>query len=300
MDSQIILDCHQHFIDERLFRYPVFQQRSAGFEALVGDYSALPRIYLPEDYARDTAGFDVVRTVWAEFISDDPLGEVRWAQELAQTAGRPQGLIARADFLSPELEHTLDLYTSIDRVRAVRQHLGWHPTNPALRFASRPDLLSDPAWRSGLALLRGRGLCCEIEIFAPQLPDLASVAANYPDIQFVVPVMGWPIDVTSDGHKAWKRDLAILSACNNVAVKIFGMECIFGIHWTVAQVRPWILDTIELFGPARCMFASHMPICKLACSFQQLYGAYVEVIAGFSTSEQRQLLHDTAAAIYKP
>ena len=111
--------------------------------------------------------------------------------------------------------------------------------------------------------------------------------------------MGWPIDVTSAGHKTWKRDLAILSACNNVAVKIFGMECIFGIHWTVAQVRPWILDTIELFGPARCMFASHMPICKLACSFQHLYGAYLEVIAGISMSEQRQLLHDTAAAIYR-
>jgi len=85
----------------------------------------------------------------------------------------------------------------------------------------------------------------------------------------------------------------------NVAVKIFGMECIFGIHWTVAQVRPWILETIEIFGPGRCMFASHMPICKLACSYQQLYGAYLEMIKDFSTSEQRQLLHDTAAATYR-
>ena len=301
MDSQIILDCHQHFIDERLFRYPV-RSNSA---ALVSRHwlattAPCPEFIFPRTMHATQPASTLSGPYGQSLFRTIPWGEVRWAQELAQTAGRPQGLIARADFLSPELEDTLDLYTSIDRVRAVRQHLGWHPTNPALRFASRPDLLSDPAWRSGLALLRGRGLCCEIEIFAPQLPDLASVAANYPDIQFVVPVMGWPIDVTSDGHKAWKRDLAILSACNNVAVKIFGMECIFGIHWTVAQVRPWILDTIELFGPARCMFASHMPICKLACSFQQLYGAYVEVIAGFSTSEQRQLLHDTPAAIYKP
>jgi hypothetical protein len=36
-------------------------------------------------------------------------------------------------------------------------------------------------------------------------------------------------------------------------IKIFGMECIFGIRWTVAQIRPWILDTVELFGPDRCM-----------------------------------------------
>ena len=39
-----ILDCHQHFIDARRLTYPVFAQRSAGFEALVGDYAALPRV----------------------------------------------------------------------------------------------------------------------------------------------------------------------------------------------------------------------------------------------------------------
>ena len=38
-----IIDCHVHFIDGDRFRYPIFPQRSAGFEALVGDYSALPR-----------------------------------------------------------------------------------------------------------------------------------------------------------------------------------------------------------------------------------------------------------------
>jgi predicted TIM-barrel fold metal-dependent hydrolase len=47
------------------------------------------------------------------------------------------------------------------------------------------------------------------------------------------------------------------------------------------------------------MFASHLPVCKLACSFQHLYGAYLDVIADFSPPEKRQLLHDTAAGIYR-
>jgi len=47
------------------------------------------------------------------------------------------------------------------------------------------------------------------------------------------------------------------------------------------------------------MFASHLPICKLACSVQQLYAAYLEVIvADFSVSEKRQMLYDTAAEMY--
>jgi len=298
-EKPAILDCHQHFYDATRFRYPVFETRSAGFEALVGDYSSLPRVYLPEDYARDTKGLNVVQTVWAEFISDDPAGEVRSANELAVATGRPNGLIARVDFLDPRLNRVLDEYVSLGRVRCVRQHLGWHPSNPALRFAARPDLLSDDVWRAGIAALRGRGFVCELEIFTPQLRDLMPVVVAYPDLQFVLPVMGWPLDLTDDGHRNWKHDLAALSACPNVAVKIFAMECIFGIRWTVPQVRPWILETIEMFGPARCMFASHMPLCTLACSIQQLYERYFEIIADFSGSEKSQLLHDTAAKVYR-
>ncbi|MGH8128721.1 MAG: amidohydrolase family protein [Gammaproteobacteria bacterium] len=294
-----IIDCHQHFVDARRLQYPVFTQRSAGFEAVVGDYSALPRVYLPDDYRRDAGTLNVVRTVWAEFISNDPPGEVRWAEQLARSADLPNGMIALIDFLSPDLHRTLDLYQTMPHVRCVRQHLGWHPTNPLLRYAARPDLLSDDAWRRGLASLRPRNLICEIEIFSSQLSELASAANAFPDIQFVLPLMGWPIDLTDDGQTAWKRTLATVGRCPNVAVKIFGMESIFGIHWTVPEVRPWILQTIDIFGPDRCMFASHMPICKLACSFQHLYDAYFEVIEEFSVSDKRRLLHDTAAAIYR-
>jgi hypothetical protein len=34
--------------------------------------------------------------------------------------------------------------------------------------------------------------------------------------------------------------------CKNVAVKIFEIECIFGLDWTVDVICPWILDTIDL------------------------------------------------------
>lgn len=297
-DAIHIIDCHQHFYDNRALHYGVFTETSAGFMALVGNYDALPRVYGPEDYALDVAGLNVVGSVWAEFISGDPLEEVRWAAALTRDVGRPTGFIALADFADPALNRRLDEYQTIGQMRCVRQHMGWHPSQPLLRFAPRSDLLMDPAWRRGLASLRRRGLVCEIEVFSSQLRDFADMAAAYPDLQFVLPVMGWPVDLTEAGHLAWKRDLATVAACPNVVLKIFGMECIFGVRWTTAQVRPWILDAIGLFTPGRCMFASHMPICKLACSFEQLYAAYGEIIEGFTPAEKRQMLHDTAAALY--
>lgn len=293
-----ILDCHQHFYDSHLLHYGVFTEPSASFAAVVGDYAALPRVYRPEDYAQDVAGLDVVGSVWAEFISSDPLDEVRWAAALNRDVGRPSSLIALVDFADPALDRLLDAYQAIGPVRCVRQHMGWHPNQRQLRFTPRSDQLADPAWRRGLASLRHRGLVCEIEIFASQLRDFADLAAACPDQKFVLPVMGWPIDLTKEGHFTWKRDLTTVGACPNVAPKIFGMECIFGVRWTMTRVRPWILDAIEIFGPNRCMFASHMPICTLACSFGQLYAAYGEIIEGFTLAEKRRMMHDTAAKLY--
>ena len=294
--SVAIVDCHVHFVDVQACGYPIFQQRSAALESLVGDYSALPRRYLPEDYLKEVGGFKVVKTIWAEFMSDDPVGEASWAQSLSHQNGHPHGLIVQADFLSSEIGRVIDFYGSLPRVRAVRQHLTLQPGSNL--GAARPDLLEDSAWRERLALLRKHDLRCELEILAPQLPGFANAARVHPDIQFVLPLMGWPIDLTDAGHQAWKHDMKVLSGCKNVAVKIFGMECLFGLHWRIEQVRPWILETIDFFGPERCMFASHMPIGGLARSFQDIYGAYFDVVSDFTASDRQKLFHDTSTRVY--
>jgi predicted TIM-barrel fold metal-dependent hydrolase len=294
-----MIDCHVHFFDASRFRYPIFPERSAGFEALVGDYSALPRRYLPADYLADAAGLDIEGTVWAEFMSSTPLEELRWAHSLADASGQPRGTIICVDFRAPDFEQTIEAYCGLGRGRAVRQHVAWHPTNDLLRFAQAPDLMDDVAWRRGLASLRNHDLACEIEVFATQLADLTRVARNFPDLRFILPLMGWPIDLTEQGFHAWRSDMAGLARCENVAVKIFGAECIFGLNWTVPQIRPWVLAAIELFGPARCMFASHMPIAALSRPIQDVYGAYEEIVEGLTSSERRCLFHDTARSYYR-
>jgi predicted TIM-barrel fold metal-dependent hydrolase len=288
-----MIDCHVHFIDASRFRYPIFPERSAGFEALVGDYSALPHRYLPADYLADAAGLHIDGTLWAEFMSSTPLEELSWAQSLADADGQPSGMIVCVDFRAPDFEHTIETYRALGRVRAVR------PTNDLLHFAQAPDLMADVAWRRGLASLRNHDLACEIEIFATQLADLTRVARVFPDLRFILPMMGWPIDLTEQGFQLWRSGMAGLARCENVAVKIFGAECIFGLHWTVAQIRPWVLATIELFGPAHCMFASHMPIAALSRPIQDVYRAYEEIVEGFTSSERRCLFHDTARANYR-
>jgi len=232
-------------------------------------------------------------------LSDDAVKETRWIQQLAQASAVPIALVALVDFLASDLEQRLETYRSLPGVTAVREHLGWDPINPLKRFAKRPDLLSDPAWQSGLRHLRKHHFKCGLEVFAPQLPDLIKVIRLYPDLGFTLAVQAWPLDLGPDGFARWRKDIGELSRCDNVAADISAIECVFGMNWTMEQISPWLLSLIEAFGPARIMFGSHLPIARLSRGFAPLYDAYQQIIAGFSQSEQDLMLRGVAADWFK-
>src|SRR5262245_31744716 len=89
--------------------------------------------------------------IWHEFISEDPIKEVTWAQQLAAASEVPIALVGLVDFRDPDLPERLDIYRSLSNLTAVRQHLGWDNHNPLRRFAPRADLMADAKWLKGLA-----------------------------------------------------------------------------------------------------------------------------------------------------
>ena len=82
-----------------------------------------------------------------------------------------------------------------------------------------------------------------------------------------------------------------------MATRIDAIGTIFG-DWTLAQIRPWLLEAASTFGPQRCMLGSDMPIEKLRSGFGQLYAAYDATFSGFSADERAMLFHRTAERWY--
>jgi len=291
-----IFDAHVHLFDRDANTHEFLEHEDPGFKSIVGDYSTLPRRYTADAYLQDSASCNVQGIVCYEFISNDAAREARWAQRQSTASTLPQALVVRVDFLDPALEQRLRNYAALPDVVAVREHLGWDADRPMRSFAKRPDLLADPAWRKGLGTLRRHRFKCVIEVFSPQLPELCAVARQFADIPFMLGVMGWPLDLGPGGFARWRQDLQALSRCANVCVEIAALECIFGRGWRAEDVAPWILCIIELFGAARCMFGSHLPIACLSGGFERLYAAYGQIVAGCSVDEQDRLFRDTAAA----
>lgn len=290
-----IIDAHLHFYDFKVNRHLFLEETDPNFEGLIGDYSTLPRSYLPKDYLEGCKGYQVEGVVWHEFVSTDPYREVKWAQELSKNSGLPQAMVASVEFLSPDLEEKLEFYSSVPGVASVREHLLWQSDNPAKRLAAAPDLLKNEAWVKKLEILGKYRFKCALVVFASQLPDLYKVFRRFPEIQFTLPVMGWPEDLSIEGFERWKKGIGQLAECSNFHVGISAIECIFGMSWTLEQVRPWIETAIETFGPDRCMFGSHMPISRLSRSFQDVYDAYRRITTTFSQTEKEQLFYRNAA-----
>jgi predicted TIM-barrel fold metal-dependent hydrolase len=290
-----IVDAHVHLFDSKANVHGFLERIDEVYEALVGDYAALPRTYLPEAYLADTAGCKVQGIVWHEFLSDDALKEVQWGQRLAQNSPVSQAMVALVDFLDPRLDERLQAYRSLPNVTAVREHLGWDTSNARKRFAKRSDLLTDPAWQRGIAALRKHDFRCGLEVFSPQLPDLLEVIRQYPDLGFTLANMGWPIDLSPTGFKQWQQNVKALSGCDNVCADISAIECIFGMEWTEEQISPWVLSLIDMFGPGRCMFGSHLPIAGLSRGFGPLFDVYRRIVRGCSVDEQDQLFRKVAA-----
>jgi predicted TIM-barrel fold metal-dependent hydrolase len=89
-----------------------------------------------------------------------------------------------------------------------------------------------------------------------------------------------------------------LAACPNVFSKLSCL-CLQEGPWVYEDNRRVVLETIELFGSGRCMFASNFPVDGLRVSYAQMFDDFKRMTAGLAADEQRRLFHDNAAAFYR-
>lgn len=89
-----------------------------------------------------------------------------------------------------------------------------------------------------------------------------------------------------------------LSQAPNVACKISGLG-MGDWTWSTESIRPYVEGAIEAFGVERCMFASNFPVDKLFSSYTDIWDAFRQITAGYTSSELSALFHDNAAKFYR-
>jgi predicted TIM-barrel fold metal-dependent hydrolase len=266
---------------------------------IFGEYGAIRRDYPIEEYLAEARAAGAVRSVYVQtnWPPGREVDEVAWVQSVADRHGFPHAIVGYADLAATGLETTLDAMARHGRLRGIRQQVHWHE-KPLYRFATRPDLTDDPAWRRGLGDVARRGLLFELQVFAGQMEAAARLVRAFPQTTFVLLHAGMLEDRSLDGWARWRAGMRALAAAPSVHVKLSGLgtfvRACSGELW-----GPVIRETVELFGPDRCMFGSNFPIEKLWTTYDEVVRVTTECLAGLSAAEQRAVLHDTATSVYR-
>jgi predicted TIM-barrel fold metal-dependent hydrolase len=280
-----IVDAHQHFWDPRVNYHPwLCDQPPIPFR--YGDYSALRRPYLPADYFADARPHRIVKTVYVETEWDprDALGEMRYVGRLRRETGFPTVAVAQAWLDRDDLAATLDGLAQFDFVRGIRHK-------------PRPGQVLEARWRAGFAELARRGLRFDLQAPWALLGEAAQLARAHPDARVILDHAGLPADRGAEGIAGWKKALAGLAACPNVAIKISGLGQP-GKPWTAESNREVVLAAIERFGVERAMFASNFPVDGLCGTFDAIVTGMRAIVRDLSAAEQRAFFHDNAIRIY--
>ena len=293
-----IIDPHQHFWDLGANYHPwLCDPEPIAFR--YGDYSALKRNYLPADYLTDAAGIEISKTVYveAEWDPDDPVGETRWVDALADAEGLPTAIVAQAWLDREDAADVLTAQAAFPRVRGVRHKPAAAPTPKSARRGA-PRSMDDVGFRDGFARLEPLGLSFDLQIPWWHLDAALDLAKDFPKTQIILNHTGLPADRSAEGIDGWRSAMAALAEADNVALKISGLGQP-GQLWTVEANAPIVRDAIAMFGTYRCMFASNYPVDGLCADFNTIMSGFMTITADMSASDRRKLFHDNAERIYR-
>jgi predicted TIM-barrel fold metal-dependent hydrolase len=205
--------------------------------------------------------------------------------------------VAHAALDRADVAEILAAHADFPRVRGIR-HKPAAAADPSAVERGAPGSMGDPIWREGYALLAAHGLSFDLQTPWWHLAEAAELAAAFPGTQIILNHTGLPADRSEAGLAGWRRAMAKLAECSNVAVKISGIG-LPGRPWTVADNGPVVRTVIELFGVDRCMFASNYPVDGLVASFATIFDGFLAITADLPLADRQRLFAANARRFYR-
>ncbi|WP_330463857.1 amidohydrolase family protein [Micromonospora zamorensis] len=216
---------------------------------------------------------------------------LRWATEAPQIAG----VVLWADLTGPGLEARIARHlrrAGGDRVVGVRAQIQAEPD---------PDHLDRPDVRRGLRVVAAAGLAFDLLVRVDQLPAAARAAAALPHVRFVLDHLGKPeIRAGATGLARWRGAFAALAEQPNVTAKLSGLVTEADwVSWRADDLRPFVREALDRFGPDRLMFGSDWPLCLLAGSYGRVRAALHQVLPALSEAALHAIFGGTAGRVYR-
>jgi predicted TIM-barrel fold metal-dependent hydrolase len=289
-----LIDGHHHLWDLARLPYPWLRPEAP--PRPFGDHTPIKRNFLPADYRMATEGLDIVASVHVEAMpgAADPAAESAWLDEIRPGDGIVVASIAHIDPRSPDLDAALAALARHETVRGVRTGIAFRANSP-WRFASAAGLARADAFRHGIARIAAHDHIVEMILLPEQIVELVELADAHPNTPFVINHMA---TLEPGFEEIWIHGVREAAARTNIFMKLSGMWTIAS-DWNEAAIRAPVLDAVEAFGPARCLWGSNLPIEGLMCGAPRQIDMLHRVLADLPSHDRAAIFAGTAKRLYR-
>ena len=279
-----IVDCHQHLWDLNQFKLPW----------LGGAPAILSRTYLPAHYRHETAGLNVVKSVYME-VDVAPEEQVKEAEHLLRIiedeSNTTVGAVISGRPGSPDFKAYADRFKDEPRIKGFRRVL--HPSDLPKGHCLEPQFVKSVQHMGEI------GKSFDIVIRNTEISDGAKLADACPGTRFILDHCGNG-SVQAMDRSQWRRDISDIAQRENVICKISGIIANADpVNWKYSDLEPLIKHCISEFGWGRVIFASDWPVCTLTAKLREWVACLKWIVRDESAENVRKLFHDNAVAFYQ-
>jgi len=277
----VIIDAHVHVWDPSTASYPWLGPGMGDLDRTI-DFDEI----LPALTERGISGAVLVQ-------ASDDARDTEVMRRAADEHPEVVGIVAWSPLDDPrQLAADLERFAADPLIVGVRNLVHEHP----------PEWLDRPEVERGFALLAEYDMPLDFPTSDPAaLSALPGIGARHPGLRLVIDHLGKPpIGGTAEERAAWRRLIAPCAENPRTVAKVSGLYSARGPRdaWTVDQVRPFVEDALELFGPASLIYGGDWPISELAGGYARTWEATVDILATVDQLARDAILGGTASRVY--
>lgn len=275
-----LIDTHQHLILRDRLGYTW----ADAIPALSG------REFTQEDYARLTAGADVVGRLFMETGVDDADYKAE-ARLVAGLVGR-DGLLGQVASCRPETDEGFDAW--------LDECAGRHVAGFRRILHVMPDGLSQTeTFRRNVRRIGLRGFSFDLCVRADQHHLAEALARDCDEQTLVLDHCGNP-DVAKDAFAPWAAGIRRLAALPHLVVKLSGITTNARPEQHRAEVlQPYLDHLLDCFGPDRMVWGGDWPVVDLGSGLPRWLDLTAELLAGLSPDEREAIGWRNACHVYR-
>jgi L-fuconolactonase len=285
-----IIDTHLHIFEHGRLKY-------TGFEG----NPLFARDYHVEDYARDLDNLAVEAMVflecYADFTAEDGqyIEEIAFVEDEAKRDPRLIGIVPMAPLergarVEPMLAEMASEHPTVKGIRRI------------VEFDADPRALTlSPNFIAGVNLLEKFNYHFEINVNYTQMEIVREFVKHIPNVPLILDHCGKP-GIRAGAIAQYRDDIRELARHPNLWIKLSDLPVEADkANWTETDLRPFIAETIETFGPDRIFYGGDYPVCLQATTMTR----WVEVLdrafadLGLTETDARKIYRDNANAFYR-